>query len=63
MGDKKRFDVNARVLIKNPGVVGVVTETADTPTVSGEYWHKIRTDHGEQDEPGCNLERIPEAQK
>jgi hypothetical protein len=59
MSDKKRFAVGAHVRVKNPGVNGVVTQGDDEPTVLGEYWHAIRTEHGERKEPGCNLELVP----
>jgi hypothetical protein len=57
--DKKRFAVGARVLVKMPGVAGVVTQLDDEPTVLWEYWHTIETDHGDRREPGCNLELVP----
>jgi hypothetical protein len=60
--DKKRFAVGAHVRITNPGINGVVIEVADEPTVMGEYWHKVRTKYGDKDEPGCNLELVPEPQ-
>jgi hypothetical protein len=62
MNNKKRFAVGARVLIKTPGVTGVVTQMDEDPTSLGEYWHRIQTDHGEHREPGCNLELVPKPQ-
>ncbi len=59
MTDKKRFGVDARVRVKRPGVNGLVTQFDDKPTVLGEYWHTIQTEHGERREPGCNLELVP----
>jgi hypothetical protein len=59
MSDKNRFAVGANVLVKNPGVPGIVTQIDDEPTVLWEYWHTIQTQHGECREPGCNLELIP----
>jgi hypothetical protein len=59
MKDKKRFAVGARVRVKMPGVIGVVTQLDDKPTALGEYWHTIQTEHGERREPGCNLELAP----
>lgn len=56
---RKRFAVGARVLVTLPGLVGVVATCDDTPTVMGEYWHVIRTEHGERKEPGCNLDLVP----
>ena len=57
---KRRFAVDARVRVKRPGVNGVVTQVDDEQTVLGEYWHSIKTVHGERREPGCNLELIPD---
>lgn len=59
MSEKKRFGVGAKVRVKMPGVNGVVTQFDDEPTVLGEYWHTIQTEHGERREPGCNLELVP----
>jgi hypothetical protein len=59
MSDKKRFALGATVIIKNPGLVGTITTLDDGPTSMGEYWHTIRTAHGQQREPGCNLELVP----
>jgi len=56
---KKRFAVGANVLVKTPGVWGVVTQLDDEPTVFWEYWHTVRTDRGECREPGSNLELVP----
>jgi hypothetical protein len=56
---KQRFAVGAKVLVKMPGVPGVVTQLDDEPTVLWEYWHTVSTEHGERREPGCNLELIP----
>jgi hypothetical protein len=56
---RQRFAVGAKVRVKNPGVNGVVTQCGDEPTALGEYWHMIRTEHGERREPGCNLELVP----
>src|ERR1017187_3516251 len=56
---QKRFAVGAKVRIIQPGINGVVTQLDDEPTVMGEYWHTIRTEHGETREPGSNLELIP----
>lgn len=56
---KKRFAVGAEVRIKMPGVNGVVTQFDTTPTVMGEYWHTVRTVHGDRREPGSNLELVP----
>jgi hypothetical protein len=57
---RKRFAVGARVLVKNPGVIGVVTNLEDEPKALWEYWHTIETDHlGQFHEPGCNLELVP----
>jgi hypothetical protein len=61
-GQKKRFAVDAEVRVTMPGVNGVVTQLDDEPTVLGEYWHTIKTKHGERREPGCNLQLIPKAQ-
>ena len=58
---KKRFAVGARVLIKTPGIVGVVTQLDGEPSIFGEYMHAIKTEHGERREMGCNLELIPMA--
>lgn len=59
---KRRFRGGAKVRIINPGTIGVVQQGSDEPESLGEYWHKIKTEFGEQDEPGCNLELIPTAQ-
>jgi len=56
---KKRFAVGAEVRVIRPGVNGVVTQLDDEPAALGEYWHRIKTKHGERREPGCNLELIP----
>jgi len=56
---RQRFAVGACVRVKNPGVNGVVTQLDSSPTVMGEYWHTIRTEHGERREPGCNIELVP----
>jgi len=59
MSTKKRYAVGAKVLVKTPGIVGEVIKSNDAPTVIGEYWHTIKTENGQRDEPGCNLELIP----
>ena len=56
---KKRFAVGAEVRVKMPGVNGVVTHFDAAPTVMGEYWHTVRTEHGDRREPGSNLELVP----
>ena len=56
---KKRFAVGAEVRVKMPGVNGVVTHFDTAPTVMGEYWHTVRTEHGDRREPGSNLELVP----
>ncbi|HYW39699.1 MAG TPA: TIR domain-containing protein [Terriglobales bacterium] len=56
---KKRFAVGAAVRVLMPGVNGVVIQTGDEIAAMGEYWHIIRTKHGECNEPGSNLELIP----
>ncbi len=58
---KQRYAVGAQVLVKMPGVVGTVVQVDDVPTVFGEYWHTIRTEHGDRREPGSNLELVPKA--
>jgi hypothetical protein len=58
---EQRFAVGAEVLVKTPGITGVVTQLDDEPTVFGEYWHTVRTEHGERRQPGWNLELIPTA--
>jgi len=62
MDEKKRFAVGTAVCIKSSGAPGVVILCEDTPSVLGEYWHTIRTDEGEFDHPGSNLEPITKAQ-
>ncbi len=42
-----------------PGVNGVVVHVGDEPAAMSEYWHTIKTKHGERKEPGSNLELIP----
>jgi hypothetical protein len=42
---------------------GVVVQADDRPGASGEYWHRIKTEHGERKEPGCNLELVPKPQE
>jgi hypothetical protein len=56
---KKRFAVGAEVRVKLPGVNGIITQFDTAPTVMGEYWHTVRTEHGERREPVSNLELIP----
>jgi len=56
---KRRFAVDAEVRVKLPGVNGIITQLDTSPTVMGEYWHTVRTDHSERREPGSNLELIP----
>jgi hypothetical protein len=56
---KKRFAVGAEVRITMSGMNGVITQLDASPTVMGEYWHVVRTEHGERREPGSNLELIP----
>jgi len=56
---KKRFAVGAEVRVVMPGVNGVVAQLDDEPAAMGEYWHRVRTKHGERREPGCNLELMP----
>lgn len=63
MAEKKRFAVGADVRVKNPGVNGTVVKLDDKPTVMGEYYHTIKTEHGERREPGSNLELVPKAAK
>ena len=57
--ERKRFAVGTRVLVRRPGIAGVVTQLDDTPKQLWEYWHTIQTAQGERREPGCNLELIP----
>jgi hypothetical protein len=57
---RQRFDAGVSVRVKNPGVNGVVTQLDSSPTGMGEYWHTIRTEHGERREPGCNIELVPD---
>ncbi len=61
MDEKKRFPVGTSVEIKSSGALGVVILCEDTPTVLGEYWHTVRTDEGEFDHPGSNLEPVTKA--
>ncbi len=56
---KNRFAVGAKVLVIMPGETGVVTQLDDEPSMFGEYMHTIKTEHGERQEPGSNLELIP----
>jgi hypothetical protein len=63
MNGKKRFAVGAEVRVIRPGMNGVVVQADDKPGASGEYWHRIKTEHGERNDPGCNLELIPKPQK
>lgn len=56
---RQRFAVGAQVLVKTPGVVGTVVQVDEEPTVLWEYWHTIRTEHGDRREPGSNLELVP----
>jgi hypothetical protein len=46
-----------------PGINGVITQFDDRPTVMGEYWHTVKTEHGERREPGSNLQLVPKPQK
>src|SRR5271163_2417497 len=56
---QKRFAIGARVMIINPGIIGEVIQADDEPTVLWEYWHKVKTEFGEDKQPGSNLELIP----
>ncbi len=56
----KRFAVGAAVRIKRPGIDGIVMQVADERTTMSEYWHKVETKYGQTNEPGCNLELIPQ---
>jgi len=58
MTDKKRFAVGAQVRVNRPGMNGVVTQVDDQPSVLGEYWHRISTEHRARKEPGSNLDLI-----
>ena len=51
--------MGANVMVVMPGVVGIVTQVDDEPTVLWEYWHTIKTEHGERREPDSNLELVP----
>ena len=62
MDEKIRFAVGTAVQIKSSGALGVVILCEDTPSVLGEYWHTVRTDEGESDHPGSNLEPAAKAQ-
>jgi hypothetical protein len=62
MAEKKRFAVGTAVCVKSSGARGVVILCEDTPTVLGEHWHTVRTDEGEYDHPGSDLEAIDKAQ-
>jgi hypothetical protein len=62
MDEKKRFAVGTAVEIKSSGALGVVILYEEKPTVRGEYWHTVRTDEGEYDHPGSNLEPVTKAQ-
>jgi hypothetical protein len=61
MDEKKRFAVGTEVEIKSSGALGVVILSEDEPSVLGEYWHTVRTDEGEYDHPGSNLEPVTKA--
>jgi len=61
MDEKKQFTVGTTVSIKSSGATGVVILCEDTPTFIGEYWHTVRTDEGEYDYPGSDLEAIDKA--
>jgi hypothetical protein len=61
MPEKKRFAVGAHVMVVNPGMLGLVTQADDEPTIFWEYWHTIKTEHGKEGEPGSNLELVPTA--
>lgn len=61
MRRKRRFAVGQTVRINNPGVTGVVAQADEEPTIGDEYWHKVRTDHGEFHEPGKNLQLVSSA--
>lgn len=56
---KRRFAVGAEVRIRTPGINGVITQFDTVPTVMGEYWHTVLTEHGDRREPGSNLELVP----
>jgi hypothetical protein len=61
MEEKKQFAVGTAVSIRSSGATGIVVLCEDTPTVLGEYWHTVRTDEGEYDHPGSDLETIDKA--
>lgn len=56
---RRRFAVGAEVRVKLPGLNGIITQLDSSPTVLGQYWHTVSTEHGERREPGSNLELIP----
>ena len=62
MDEKKQFTVGTTVSIKSSGALGAVILCEDAPTVLGEYWHTVRTDEGEFDHPGSDLEPVTKAQ-
>jgi len=60
MSAKRRFAVGANVVVRTPGICGVITQVDEQPSVLWEYWHTIRPELGERREPGSNLELVPE---
>jgi heat shock protein HspQ len=63
MNEKKRFAVGEEVRVTIPGMNGVITQLDDKQTFLGQYWHAVRTQHGERREPGSNLEPLSTALK
>ena len=59
VGPRRGFAVGSEVRVKLPGVNGIITQLDKSPTVLGQYWHTVLTEHGERREPGSNLELIP----
>ena len=59
MKPPQRFAVGTAVRVSSPGVDGIVIALDDERSVMSEYWHTVKTKHGERREPGCNLAKIP----
>lgn len=56
----KQFAVGAKVRVGLGWVHGVVTQMDDHVGMMGQYWHRVKTAHGEERRAGSELELITE---
>jgi pyrimidine deaminase RibD-like protein len=59
---KNRFSPGAQVLVGMSRLLGTVLHVDDGPSILGEYVHRVRTENGELDTIGCDLELVPALQ-